>query len=74
MAYPSSLHSLAPGYSPWDDTSMLINSPSSGIMPTQDEYNLHVVEGTHKFLCVILAFRVVYKVPYGMNFPALTMA
>lgn len=50
MAYPSSLHSLAPGYSPWDDTSMLINSPSSGIMPTQDEYNLHGVEGTHKFL------------------------
>ncbi|KAM7526257.1 hypothetical protein LguiA_016159 [Lonicera macranthoides] len=43
MAYPS-LHSLAPGYSPWDDTSMLINSPSSGIMPTQDEYNLHGVE------------------------------
>ncbi|CAL5422479.1 unnamed protein product [Camellia sinensis] len=45
MAYPSSLNSLAPGYSPWDDTSMLIHSPSGGIMLSQDEYNLHGVEG-----------------------------
>ncbi|KAI7996256.1 Protein REVEILLE 8 [Camellia lanceoleosa] len=44
MAYPSSLNSLAPGYSPWDDTSMLIHSPSGGIMLSQDEYNLHGVE------------------------------
>ncbi|CAL5420013.1 unnamed protein product [Camellia sinensis] len=44
MAYPSSLNSLAPGYSSWDDTSMLIYSPSGGIMLSQDEYNLHGVE------------------------------
>ncbi|XP_028059091.1 protein REVEILLE 8-like isoform X3 [Camellia sinensis] len=44
MAYPTSLNSLAPGYSPWDDTSMLIHSPSGGIMLSQDEYNLHGVE------------------------------
>ncbi|CAL5422457.1 unnamed protein product [Camellia sinensis] len=31
-----------------DDTSMLIHSPSSGIMLSQDEYNLHGVEGMHK--------------------------
>ncbi|KAA8516504.1 hypothetical protein F0562_016990 [Nyssa sinensis] len=44
MGYPSSLNSLPPGYPPWDDTSMLINTPSSGIMPSQDEYNLQGVE------------------------------
>ncbi|KAL7195440.1 hypothetical protein ACSBR1_035626 [Camellia fascicularis] len=44
MAYPSSLNSLALGYSPWDDTSMLIHSPSGGIMLSQNEYNLHGVE------------------------------
>lgn len=45
VAYPSSLTSLAPGYSLWDDTSMLVNTASSGIMPPQDEYtNLHGVE------------------------------
>ncbi|GMP85261.1 hypothetical protein CsSME_00038496 [Camellia sinensis var. sinensis] len=31
MAYPSSLNSLALGYSPWDDTSRLIHSPSADI-------------------------------------------
>ncbi|KAF5940866.1 hypothetical protein HYC85_022033 [Camellia sinensis] len=54
MAYPSSLNSLAPGYSPWDDTSMLIHSPSGGIMLSQDEYNLHGVEGMHKFFYLVL--------------------
>ncbi|CAL5422483.1 unnamed protein product [Camellia sinensis] len=44
MAYPSSLNSLALGYSPWDDTSRLIHSPSGGIMLSQNEYNLHGVE------------------------------
>ncbi|CAL5364060.1 unnamed protein product [Camellia sinensis] len=39
--YPSLLNSVTPGYSPWDDTSMLIHSPSGGIMLSQDEYNLH---------------------------------
>ncbi|CAL5351199.1 unnamed protein product [Camellia sinensis] len=32
------------GYSPWDDTSRLIHSPSGGIMLSQNEYNLHGVE------------------------------
>ncbi|KAF5950768.1 hypothetical protein HYC85_012761, partial [Camellia sinensis] len=41
MANPSSLNLLAPGYSPWDDTSMLIQTPLGGIMRSQDEYNLH---------------------------------
>ncbi|XP_024981156.1 protein REVEILLE 8-like isoform X2 [Cynara cardunculus var. scolymus] len=43
IGYPSSLTALAPGYSPWDDTSMLI-SPSGGIIPSQDEYDLHGFE------------------------------
>ncbi|KAK1409814.1 hypothetical protein QVD17_36343 [Tagetes erecta] len=46
MCYPSSVSALAPGYTPWDDTSQLI-SPSSGIMPSQDEYDLHGIEGMH---------------------------
>ncbi|KAL7220370.1 hypothetical protein ACSBR2_013284 [Camellia fascicularis] len=48
MANPSSLNLLAPGYSPWDDTSMLIHTPLGGIMRSQDEYNLHRVEGMLK--------------------------
>ncbi|XP_057461525.1 protein REVEILLE 8-like isoform X4 [Actinidia eriantha] len=44
LAYPSSLSSLAPGYSPWDDTPVLINTPSVGTMPSQEEYTLHGVE------------------------------
>ncbi|CAK9164777.1 unnamed protein product [Ilex paraguariensis] len=44
MAFPSSLNYLAPGYSPWDDASMFINTPPSGIMPSQGEYSLHGVE------------------------------
>ncbi|KAL7251709.1 hypothetical protein ACSBR1_013544 [Camellia fascicularis] len=50
MANPSSLNLLAPGYSPWDDTSMLIHTPLGGIMRSQDEYNLHRVEGMLKYL------------------------
>ncbi|XP_022145779.1 protein REVEILLE 8 isoform X2 [Momordica charantia] len=42
MAYPSSVNTLAPGYSPWDDTSIMINPSSSKIMQPQDEFtNLH---------------------------------
>ncbi|KAI8015216.1 Protein REVEILLE 8 [Camellia lanceoleosa] len=48
MANPSSLNLLAPGCSPWDDTSMLIHTPLGGIMRSQDEYNLHRVEGMLK--------------------------
>ncbi|KAF8396642.1 hypothetical protein HHK36_018266 [Tetracentron sinense] len=45
MAYTSTLNCLAPGYSPWHDTAMLINTKSSRIMPSQDEFtNLLGVE------------------------------
>ncbi|KAL6957630.1 hypothetical protein U1Q18_040420, partial [Sarracenia purpurea var. burkii] len=54
MAYPSSLNSLEPGYSSWDDTPTLINTPSGGTMPSQDEYNLHGVEGMLKFFLLYL--------------------
>ncbi|KAG8374268.1 hypothetical protein BUALT_Bualt11G0113900 [Buddleja alternifolia] len=44
MAYPSvSVNSLAPGYPTWDDTSA--NHPSSGAMPSENEYNFLGVEG-----------------------------
>ncbi|KAK6942864.1 SANT/Myb domain [Dillenia turbinata] len=36
---------LPSGYSPWDDTSIIINVGSSGIIPPQDECNLHGLEG-----------------------------
>ncbi|XP_012082262.2 protein REVEILLE 8 [Jatropha curcas] len=38
MAYTSSINTLAPGYPPWDDTSLLINTATSKIMPSQDEF------------------------------------
>ncbi|XP_019184925.1 PREDICTED: protein REVEILLE 8 isoform X2 [Ipomoea nil] len=44
MAYPSSVNPLAPGYPSWDETSMLINASTSGIMPPEDEFNVHGVE------------------------------
>ncbi|XP_043696619.1 protein REVEILLE 8-like [Telopea speciosissima] len=45
MAYPLIINYLAPGYSPWEDTSMLINTASSGTAPSLDEYStLHGVE------------------------------
>lgn len=45
MAYPSSMNTLAPGYALWDETSVLINSATSKIMPSQDELpNLHGAE------------------------------
>ncbi|CAL5351096.1 unnamed protein product [Camellia sinensis] len=56
--YPSLLNALTPGYSPWDDTSMLIHSPSGGIMLSQDEYNLHGVE-------VIMAYNVTASADIG---------
>ncbi|KAF3442081.1 hypothetical protein FNV43_RR15997 [Rhamnella rubrinervis] len=44
MAYPSSMNALASGYSPWDDTSMLINAAPNNTMTPQDEFaNLHGV-------------------------------
>ncbi|KAI7732211.1 hypothetical protein M8C21_023585 [Ambrosia artemisiifolia] len=44
MCYPSAMSALAPGYSPSDDTSLLI-SPSGRTMLSQDEYDLHGIEG-----------------------------
>ncbi|KAL0555519.1 hypothetical protein IC582_009467 [Cucumis melo] len=42
MGYPSSVNTLAPGYSPWDDASIMINPSLSKIMQPQDEFtNLH---------------------------------
>lgn len=48
MAYPSLVNNLAPGYSPWDDNSTLINAPSSKIVPSQDDLtSLQGTEGMH---------------------------
>ncbi|XP_019260572.1 PREDICTED: protein REVEILLE 8-like isoform X2 [Nicotiana attenuata] len=44
MGYPSSMNSLPPGYPSWDDTSVLLNSPSGGAMPSQDEYHLQRIQ------------------------------
>lgn len=44
MGYPSSMNSLPPGYPTWDDASVLINSPSGGVMPSQDEYHLQRIQ------------------------------
>ncbi|KAM3205274.1 protein REVEILLE 8 [Capsicum chacoense] len=44
MGYPSSMNSLPPGYPSWDDTSVLINSPTGGVMSSQDEYHLQRIQ------------------------------
>ncbi|XP_059296362.1 protein REVEILLE 8-like isoform X3 [Lycium ferocissimum] len=49
MGYPSSMNSLPPGYPSWDDTSVLINSPTGGAMPSQDEYHLQRIQGIPDF-------------------------
>ncbi|KAK6146968.1 hypothetical protein DH2020_017880 [Rehmannia glutinosa] len=50
MAYPSSsVNSLAHGYPTWDDASVLANNPSSGSMPSENEYNFIGVEGIPDF-------------------------
>ncbi|XP_022748481.1 protein REVEILLE 8-like isoform X2 [Durio zibethinus] len=38
MAYPSSMNTIAPGFAPWDEASMLVNTASSKIMPPQDDF------------------------------------
>ena len=46
LAYPSSINNLASGYSPWDETSMMINASSSQMVPSQDDFtSLHGIEG-----------------------------
>ncbi|KAF2311999.1 hypothetical protein GH714_027717 [Hevea brasiliensis] len=42
MAYRSSINTFAPGYAPWDDASMLINTTLSKIMPSQDEFSTDI--------------------------------
>ncbi|KAK9061444.1 hypothetical protein SSX86_018625 [Deinandra increscens subsp. villosa] len=54
MCYPSSMSALAPGYSPWDDSSQII-SPSGGTMASQDGYDLHGIEGMHACLYSIVS-------------------
>nr|DAD27893.1 TPA_asm: hypothetical protein HUJ06_029361 [Nelumbo nucifera] len=50
MAYPSTLNCVAPGYSPWDDKSVLTSTPSNRTAPSQDDYtNLHAIEGNSNF-------------------------
>ncbi|XWS66947.1 hypothetical protein CRYUN_Cryun05aG0244100 [Craigia yunnanensis] len=45
MAYPCSINIIAPGYAPWDEASMLVNTASSKFMPPQDEFtSLRVAE------------------------------
>jgi hypothetical protein len=59
MAYASSTNTFAPGYALWDETSVLINSATSKIMPSQDELpNLHGAEGVHtsSFLIFLLSY------------------
>ncbi|KAJ8754275.1 hypothetical protein K2173_002175 [Erythroxylum novogranatense] len=38
MAYPSSMNAIVPGFAPWDDTPMLINTATSKVMLSQDEF------------------------------------
>ncbi|PNT31436.1 hypothetical protein POPTR_006G133000v4 [Populus trichocarpa] len=53
MAYASSMNTFAPGYALWDETSVLINSATSKIMPSQDELpNLHGAEADIGPKCV----------------------
>ncbi|KAL2250587.1 protein REVEILLE 8 [Sesamum indicum] len=46
VAYPStsSMNPLAPGYPTWDEASVLVNNPSTGAMPSENEYNFLAVE------------------------------
>ncbi|XP_075637898.1 protein REVEILLE 8-like isoform X1 [Castanea sativa] len=46
LAYPSSINNLTSGYSPWDETSMMINASSSQMVSSsQDDFtSLHGIE------------------------------
>ena len=57
MAYPSSINTIAPEYTPWDEDSMPVNTASSRIMPPQDEFtSRQLAEGMHAFLCCFLCY------------------
>ncbi|GAV84187.1 LOW QUALITY PROTEIN: Myb_DNA-binding domain-containing protein, partial [Cephalotus follicularis] len=46
IGYPSSVNTVAHGYAPWDDASLLINTVPNKLMPTQDEFtSFHGAEG-----------------------------
>lgn len=52
MVYPLSINTIAPGYAPWDEASMLVNTASSKIMSPQDEFTgLRGTEGMNSSLC-----------------------
>jgi hypothetical protein len=60
MAYPSLVNNLAPGYSPWDDNSTLINASSSKIVPSQDDLtSLHGTEGMHTLFFHVIFFVII---------------
>lgn len=44
MGYSASFNSIAPGYPAWDDASILMNTSTSGVKASQDDYNLNVPE------------------------------
>lgn len=45
----ASVNSLSSGYHIWDDASMCGNDPSSGVTPTENDYDLLEVEGMFIF-------------------------
>ncbi|KAH7553475.1 hypothetical protein JRO89_XS12G0016300 [Xanthoceras sorbifolium] len=62
MAYPS-VNPLAPGYAPWDDASVMVDTTSSKIMPLQDEFNNSVFKGN--FPELIMAYHVTDSADIG---------
>ncbi|MBA0684507.1 hypothetical protein Goari_026091, partial [Gossypium aridum] len=59
MGYPSSINTIAPGYAPWDEASMLVNTASSKIMSPQDEFTgLRGTEGMNSSLSFSYAYNV----------------
>jgi len=57
MGYSASFNSIAPGYPAWDDASILVNTSTSGVKASQDDYNLNVPEGIYDF-CSIVCFSI----------------
>ncbi|KAK4345709.1 hypothetical protein RND71_035885 [Anisodus tanguticus] len=68
MGYPSSMNSFPPGYPSWDDTSVLINSPSGGAMSSQDEYHLQRIQADigSKGATMISNSSITGSVPHGI--------
>lgn len=69
IAYPSLLNNLAPGYSPWDDTSMLINASSSKIVTSHDDLtSLPRTEGMPTPFFVLVLMIILVDSHYSGNF------